>query len=258
MSTGTSPLGDKVAIVTGSRRGIGRAIAVAFAEAGADVVVCDWVIEGGELEAVAEEIQKLGRRSLAIQTDVSKKADVDSLVQSTVDKFGAIDILVNNAAIGDGGNLLEIDEETWNRVIDVNLKGCFLCCQAVSKGMMERKTGNIINISSVEGLVRNPYPRRSNAYGVAKAGLIMLTKGLAWDLSPHNVRINAIAPGGVQTELTRPLWDNPEVQGMLEPLLPVQRIAQPSEIASVAVFLASDAASYITGQTIVVDGGLVT
>jgi NAD(P)-dependent dehydrogenase (short-subunit alcohol dehydrogenase family) len=258
MSIPTSPLKDRVAIVTGSRRGIGRAIAIAFAEAGADMVVCDCVIEGGELEAVAEEIRNLGRRSLAIQTDVSKKADVDSLVQSAVDKFGAIDILVNNAAIGDGGGLLEIDEEMWNRVIDTNLKGCFLCCQAVSKGMIERKTGNIINISSVEGLIRNPYPRRSNTYGVAKAGLIMLTKGLAWDLSPHNVRINAIAPGGVQTELTRALWDNPEVQGLLEPLLPMQRIAQPNEIANVAVFLASDAASYITGQTIVVDGGLTT
>jgi 3-oxoacyl-[acyl-carrier protein] reductase len=247
------PLEDRVAIVTGGKGGIGRAIALAFAEAGANVVVCDWVTEDGKLAAVAEEIQKLGRRSLAIKTDVSKKAEVDNLVQKTLDEFGAIDILVNNAAVFSPDSLLEIDEEEWDRAINVDLKGCFLCCQAVSRGMIERKKGNIINISSVEALARNPYPKKSNTYSVAKAGLIMLTRGLAWDLAPYNIRINAIAPGGVLTDI----WEDPEIMKWVEEIVPMTRMAQPGEIGSVAVFLASDASSFITGQTIVADGGLL-
>ena len=259
MGIPSRPLQDRVAIVTGARRGIGRAIALAFAGAGAHVSVADWEVTDGALEGAAEEIRETGRRSLAVQTDVSKKAEVDDLVRKTLDEFGAIDILVNNAGIGDGGSLLEATEEAWQRVIDINLKGAFLCCQAVARGMIERRTGSIISIASVEGLRRNPYPKRSNTYSVAKAGLIMLTRGLAWELGPHNVRINAIAPGGVQTEMTRSLWENPELgQVLASQLIPLSRIAQPNEIASVAVFLASDASSYITGQTIVADGGLLT
>ena len=252
------PLQDKVAIVTGARRGIGKAIALAFAEAGASVVVSDWEVQDGELQATAEQIQHLGRRALSVQADISKKSDVDALVQRTTSEFGAIDILVNNAAIPDGGSLLEVSEDDWRRVIDINLKGAVLCCQAVAKGMVERGSGSIISIASVEAFAQNPYPRRSNVYGVAKAGLVMVTKGLAWELGPYGIRINAIAPGGVQTEMTRPLWSNPEMANALTPLLPLGRIAQPSEIANVAVFLASDGASYITGQTIIVDGGLLT
>lgn len=258
MSVPAFPLQDRVAIVTGARRGIGRAIALAFAEAGAHVAVADWEVADGGLEDTAEEIRKKGRRSVTVQTDVSRKADVDSLVQKTLDEFSAIDILVNNAAIGDGGSLLEATEEAWQRVIDINLKGAFLCCQTVARGMIQRGSGNIISIASVEGLARNPYPRRSNTYGIAKAGIIMLTRGLAWELGPHNIRINAIAPGGVQTEMTRPLWESPELIESMTPMLPLARIAQPAEIASVAVFLASDAASYITGQTVIADGGLLT
>jgi len=258
MTVSSQSLEERVAIVTGARRGIGQAISLALAGAGAHVVLADWEVADGALQATAEEIARMGRHSLAMQTDVSGKAQVDALVGRTREEFGKIDILVNNAAVGDGGNLLEATEEAWQRVIDINLKGAFLCCQAVARGMMERHTGSIINISSVEGLSRNPYPRRSNTYGVAKAGLIMLTRGLAWDLGPHNVRINAIAPGGVQTEMLRPLWENPELLELMSPMLALGRIAQPGEIAAVAVFLASDAASYITGQTIVVDGGLLT
>jgi len=258
MSTSGKLLQDKVAIVTGARRGIGQAIALAFAEAGANLAIADWEVADGGLQDTAEQIQKMGRRALAVQTDISKKTEVDNLVRKTLDEFGTIDILVNNAAIGDGTSLLEATEEMWQQVIDINLKGAFLCCQAVAKGMIERKSGNIISIASVEAFSRNPYPKQSNTYGIAKAGIVMLTKGLAWELGAHNVRINAIAPGGVKTEMTRPLWENPEFMAFLTPQLPMGRIAQPEEIASVAVFLASDASSYITGETVIADGGLLT
>lgn len=251
------PLKDRVAIITGARRGIGRAIALAMANAGADVAVCDVVSEKGDLEDVGAEIRKLGRRALTCLTDVSKKAEVDGLVERAVRELGTVDILVNNAVAG-GGPLLLIDEPSWQHAVDVSLKGPLLCAQAVSKVMMDRKKGVIINMASIEGLSRNPYPRRGSAYGVCKAGVIMLTKGLAWDLAAFNVRVVAIAPGGVQTELTRMLWENPDVLAMFEPMVPMKRLAQPEEIANVAVFLASDAASYITGQTIIADGGLVT
>jgi len=248
-------LEGRVAIVTGGRQGIGKAIAMTFAEAGADVVICDCVVDDGELGAVAEEIQGLGRRCLAIQVDVSRKTDVDNLVQKALAEFGTIDILVNNAGIGSGTPLLEISEDEWDRVIDVHLKGCYLCCQAVSKGMVERKRGSIINISSVEGVkvVRssaNPYPG-------AKAGIIMLTRGLAHELGQYSIRVNAIAPGAIKTEMLRPVWDDPEGLKLLEAMIPLGRLAEPSEIASVALFLASDVSSYVTGHTIVADGGLL-
>jgi NAD(P)-dependent dehydrogenase (short-subunit alcohol dehydrogenase family) len=251
------PLKNKVALITGGRRGIGRAIALAMANAGADIAVCDVVNENGDLDATAAEIKKLGRRAVTGLTDVSKKTEVDAFVDKAVKELGTVDILVNNAVTG-GGPLLFIDEESWQRAIDVNLKGPLLLCQAVSKVMMERKQGAIINMASIEGLSRNPYPRRGSTYGICKAGIIMLTKGLAWDLAFFNVRVNAIAPGGVQTELTRMLWENPGAMEMLRSMIPLQRIAQPEEIANVAVFLASDAASYINGQTIIADGGILT
>lgn len=251
------PLAGKVAIVTGGRRGIGRAISLAMANAGADVAVCDCVSENGDLESVGSEVKKLGRKSLTTMADVSRKADVDAFVDRVVKELGTVNIMVNNAVSG-GGPLLLIDEVEWQRAIDVNLKGPLLFCQAVSKIMVQRQKGVIINMASVEGIARNPYPRRGSTYGVCKAGVIMLTKGLAWDLAPFNIRVVAIAPGGVQTELTRAIWDNPQVIEYFKPMVPMGRLAQPEEIANVAVFLASDAASYITGQTIIADGGLVT
>jgi len=251
------PLAGKVAVITGGRRGIGRAISLAMANAGADVAICDCISENGDLESTGSEVRKLGRKALTAIADVSRKAEVDAFVDRVVKELGTVDIMVNNAVSG-GGPLLLIEETDWQRAIDVNLKGPLLFCQAVSKVMMERKSGVIINMASIEGIVRNPYPRRGSTYGVCKAGVIMLTKGLAWDLAPFNVRVNAIAPGGVQTELTRVIWENPQVMEMFRPLVPIQRLAQPEEIANVAVFLASDAASYINGQTIIADGGLVT
>lgn len=228
-----------------------------MANAGADVAICDCVSDNGDLESVGSEIQKLGRKALTAIADVSRKTDVDLFVERVVKEFGAVDIMVNNAVSG-GGPLLLVEEVEWQRAIDVNLKGPLLFCQAVSKIMVQRQKGVIINMASIEGIARNPYPRRGSTYGVCKAGIIMLTKGLAWDLAPFNIRVVAIAPGGVQTELTRAIWDDPQVIEYFKPMVPMGRLAQPEEIANVAVFLASDAASYITGQTIIADGGLVT
>jgi 3-oxoacyl-[acyl-carrier protein] reductase len=258
-------LHDKVAIVTGGRRGIGKAIALAFAGAGADVAVCDYVVEDGELKAVAEGIQKLGRRSLAVKADISRKTDVENLVQRVIDKFGQIDILVNNAGITARASLLELRENEWDRVVNTNLKGYYLCCQAVSKKMVEKREGNIISIASVVGISAIAGAARADilkavpeacAYFVSKAGVIMLTKRLAWELASLNIRVNAIAPGLVLTEMSS-AWENPEKQRQLSASVPLGRMAQPEDIAGAALFLASDASSYITGHTIVVDGGLL-
>jgi len=246
-------LEGKTALVTGARRGIGEATALAFAEAGADVAICDWVVEGGELAAVAEQIEKLGRRSLAVEADVSRKAHVDSLVQRTMDEFGTIDVLVNNAGIASAIQLLEISEDDWDLVINIDLKGCYLCSQAVGRIMVEQKRGNIINISSVFGINGHP---ACVAYDSAKAGVISLTRALACNLGPYNIRVNAIAPGSIKTEMIRPLWSDPELLRALERSNALGRIAEPSEIANVALFLASDASSYVSGHTIVADAGL--
>ncbi len=249
-------LEGQVAVVTGARRGIGRAIALAFAQAGADVAVSDIIADDGELESVAEQIRKLGRRALVIQTDVTRKADVDNLIERTEKELGPVDILVNNAGIGSGTLLLDMEEEDWHKVLDTHLTAAYLCCRAVGKRMVERKKGNIINISSIEG-IRTAFPIRqgANPYPSAKAGIIMLTRGLARELAPHNIRVNAIAPGGVKTERLRPAWENPELAQLVNTWIPMGRLAQPEEIAQVAVFLASDAASYVTGHTLVADGG---
>jgi len=248
-------LKSKVAIVTGGRRGIGKAIALLFAKSGADLVVCDYQIEDGELEAVAREVGKLGRRSLALRTDTRIKADIDSLVQSTITEFGKVDILVNNAGIASKTPLLEISEEEWDRVVDTNLKGYHLCSQAVGKIMVEQKGGTIINIASI-GSLRPSKSLGWAVYNVTKAGVVMLTKQLALELASHRIRVNAIAPAPVRTDMVQELWTNSEILERYSSSVPLGRIAEPDEIAQVAEFLASDASSYITGHTIVVDGGL--
>jgi len=243
-------LAGRVAIVTGASRGIGRAIALGFAEAGADVVVCSRTLP--DLEKVAEEIRALGRRSLAVTADIAMKSEVDNLMQKTVEHFGTIDILVNNAAINVMRPLIELREDGWDKVMNVGLKGYFLCSQAAAKVMIERKSGNIINMASAAAAKANP---TLGAYSISKAGVVMLTRVLAVDLARHNIRVNAIGPSIVRTEFSQPLWSNPDALKSIEAQVPLGRIAETGDIVGIALFLSSDLAGYITGQTIYVDGG---
>lgn len=253
MSKDSLSLEGKVSIVTGGGTGIGRAIALEFAGAGADVVIAGRRL--APLREVAGKVKELGRRSLVVQTDVSKKADVDNLVKRTIGEFGSVDILVNNAGILSRLPLLEAPEDEWDRVIDTDLKGCYLCCQAVGRKMVERKRGKIINVASIGG-VSTGRGVDTGAYGIAKAGVIRLTKGLAWELGRYNIRVNAIAPGPVVTEMTQHIWKDPETREQSEAKTPLGRLADPSEMATIALFLASDASGNITGQTIIADSGL--
>ena len=249
----SSPLTGRVAVVTGGRRGIGRAIALALAEAGADIALGDRVVDDGELNAVADEVKKLGRRSLALKADITNKADVDNLVQKVVGEFGAIDILVNNAATNIRAPLIELGEDGWDRVVDTDLKGYFLCSQAVGRIMVSQKRGNIINIASTAAMRA---AAEMGAYCIAKAGVVMLTRVLALELAQYNIRVNAVAPYMVKTKFSQPLWSDPEALKQVESEIPLGRLAETSDIVGSVLFLASDASSYITGQTVIIDGGL--
>lgn len=240
-------LKDKVAIVTGAKRGIGKAIAVTFAEAGADVVVCGRTLT--ELEEVTGEIQALGRRSLALKTDVTMKNEVTSLVERTVKDFGTIDIMVNNAVVYTGGPLVKLSEGDWDNSLDIGLKGFYLCSQAVARVMMEKRRGSIINMSSTAGIRPTGW---QGAYSIIKAGGIMLTKLLAVELAQWNIRVNALAPTVVRTERT-----NVEVLRGFMTQLPLGRLTELHELTAAALFLASDASSYISGHVLIVDGGRI-
>jgi len=244
-------LKGKIALVTGSRRGMGRAIALRFAEAGADVAVCDYVA-GSELDSVAEEIRQLGQRSLTMQVDVTDKVAVNNLVQRVEAELGDIDILANVAGVFNISPLVDLPEEEWDRVLDTNLKGYYLMCQAVLKGMIKRKKGNIINIASTDGF--NPIPYQV-AYNCSKTGVVMLTNTLAFEVGQYNIRVNAIAPGFVWTPMSEYLESDPVALKDALSQLAVGRLGEPYEIANVAVFLASDLASFVTGATWRADGG---
>jgi len=254
MSLPNFSLKEKVAIITGSSKGIGREIALVFAEAGADVVVCSRGLDSG-LGEVAEEIRQLGRHPLVVAADIRKKPDVDKLVQRTVDEFGVIDILVNNAGLLYIAPFVEHGEEDWDRVMDTNLKSLYLCSQTVGRKMMEQKQGNIINMASIRGIAAS---QERAAYCASKAGAIMLTRVMALELARYNIRVNAIAPGWVKTKINEHLWSNPDIRQQIEAEVPLGRLAEPRDIAATALFLASEAASYITGETIAVDGGFLT
>lgn len=256
MSIPSFSLEGKVAIVTGAKRGIGRAIALVLAEAGADVAVATRVVKDAnyDLEAVAEEIRGLGRRSLAVQADVAKKSDVDNLVQKTVSELGGIDVLVNSAGITTRTTPMEISEEEWDRILDTDLKGCLLCAQATGKRMIEQKRGgSIINLSSVAA-VTSPVNRAG--YASAKLGVIMLTRQLAKQLGPYNIRVNTIIPGFIKTEMNRDMWSNPKKLKQELAMIPMNRWGEPVEIANIALMLASDVASYVSGVALAVDGGM--
>ncbi len=240
-------LKDKVAIVTGAKRGIGKAIAVTFAEAGANVVVCGRTLT--ELEEVTSEIRALGYRSLALKTDVTMKNEVTSLVERTIKDFGTIDIMVNNAVVYTGGPLVELSEGDWDNSLDIGLKGFYLCSQAVARVMMEKRRGSIINMSSTAGIRPTGW---QGAYSIIKAGGIMLTKLLAVELAQWNIRVNALAPTVVRTERT-----NVEMLRGFMTQLPLGRLTELHELTAAALFLASDASSYISGHVLIVDGGRI-
>ena len=246
-------LKGKSAIVTGGRRGIGKAIALAFAGAGADVAICDIVSEDGLLRRTKEELDKLGSRSLALRTDVSRRTDVQNLINTAVDALGKIDILANCAGVWiPGQTLIECMDEDWDRVIDTNLKGTFLCCQAAGRIMVGQKSGVILNLSSQVGLTPGA---GAGAYPVSKAGIIMLTRQLALELAAFGIRVNALAPGIVKTEFNAAFWKEPEMEKRSAGMVPLKRLAECEDIAQAALFLASDQASYITGDVLCVNGG---
>jgi len=241
-------------VVTGAKRGIGKAIAVGLAEAGANVTLATRVIKDStdDLHEVAAEINRLGNRSLVVQADVTQKADVDYLVRRVMDEFGRIDILVNNAGILIRSPLLELSEQEWDSTIATQLKGCYLCCQAVGQKMVEQKCGSIINVAS--NLAFKAVPCLA-AYCAAKAGIVMLTRVLAIELGAYHIRVNAVGPGVVRTKMTDYIWSDQEVLEEREAQIPLGRIGEPDDVVGAVLFLASDASAYVTGHTIIVDGG---
>ena len=244
-------LNDRTAIVTGASRGIGKAIALAFADAGADVVCASRTVE--DLEKTAEEIRAKGRRALVVPTDTSNKEAIDNMVNQTLKEFGTVDILVNNAARDLVVPMMKMNEGGWDKIMNSGLKGYFLTAQAAGNVMIERGKGNIINIASVNSTLVDPY---DGVYGTAKAGVVQMTRAIAGEVAHYGVRCNAIAPGMTKTRMTQAIWEDPKLDKIWTTVIPAKRFAEPDEIAAVAVFLASDAASYVTGATIYVDGGL--
>ena len=245
-------LKGKVVLVTGSTRGIGKEFALGFAKEGADVV-----INGRNLErakSISKEIEGLGVRSMAMGADVSLSQDVTRMVDETVHQFGRIDILVNNAGVNPF--ILEaekIKEEGWDQILDVNLKGVFLCCQAVGKKMIQQGGGKIINISSAAGLLGE---QGFLPYCVSKAGVMVLTRILAYEWSRYNILVNAIAPGFVAGGMNTPILNKEVLVSGLTQKVPLKRLGNPEEIVKIALFLASEDSSYINGTTIVADGGM--
>lgn len=246
-------LAGKVALVTGAGSGIGRAIAWAMAQAGADVVI-NYLGFAAEAKALAEEIRGLGRRAEAIQADVSRLDEVRRMMAETRDRFGRLDILVNNAGVERFKPLLECTEADWDAVLNVDLKGAFLCLQAAAAWMRSQGGGVILNISSIHE--DRPFPGYA-PYCAAKGGLRMLMRDAAVELAPFGIRVNNIAPGAIATPINQATLADPAKVEALQELIPLGRVGRPEEVAAVAVFLASDQASYVTGATYVVDGGML-
>lgn len=244
-------LEGKVAVVTGASRGIGRAIALKLADEGAKVVV-NYSGSQAKAEEVVATIQANGGEAIAVQASVAQTEEVTALMDTAVKTFGSLDILVNNAGITRDNLLMRMKEDEWDDVMDTNLKGVFLCTKAVTRQMMKRRAGRIINISSIVGVAGNA--GQAN-YVAAKAGVIGLTKTTAKELASRNILVNAIAPGFIETEMTDQLPEDIK-QGMLTQI-PLAKLGKPEDIAKAVVFLASDDANYMTGQTLHIDGGMV-
>ena len=243
-------LENKVALITGAAQGIGREIALKFAAEGADIIVGDINLEkAAETQA---DIEACGRRALALELDVTDYTKVTKGTNKILDKFGRVDILVNNAGITKDNLLLRMGDAEWDAVLNVNLKGTFNCIKAVSRLMIKQRYGKIINVASIIGIIGNA--GQAN-YAASKAGIIALTKTAAKELASRNINVNAVAPGFIQTEMTARLSE--DLKQKMQEAIPLGRIGGPGDVAAVCVFLASEEASYITGQTIIVDGGMV-
>ncbi len=243
-------LKGKVAIITGARRGMGRSHALKLAEAGARVVVAD--ISLADCEKVVKEIKG---EAMAVACDVSKKAEVDKMVQTAVEKWGKVDILVNNAGICQFKPFLELTEEEWDRTLDINLKGYFLCVQAAAREMAKQKSGVIVNIASVAmGQQGIGFPNIVH-YCASKGGIVGMTEALAVELAPYNIRVNAVSPGMIETPMIDQIKQDPKTMAAMLNKVPMHRVGKPEEVSNLVLFLASDDSSYMTGSTVVVDGG---
>ena len=246
----TLDLSGRVAVVTGASRGIGRAVAVALAEAGADVTVA--ARTASDLEDTAAAVRTAGRRALVLPTDVSVAADVARLMTGTVAELGRIDVLVNNSGIGEPYGALDTTEEIWDRHLAVNAKGAFLCCQAAARHMLARGSGKIVNVTSIFALKGVP---NYAAYSASKAAVIGLTKALAVEWAAGGVQVNAVAPGYFATDINAEARADPERLARLVRSVPARRIAEPDELGPLVVYLASAASDYMTGAVLTCDGG---
>ena len=246
-------LKNKIAIVTGARRGMGRAHALALARAGAKVVVAD--ISQEECEKVVQEIKKNKGEAIAVKCDVTRKEEIDQMIQAAVKEWGRLDIFVNNAGICQFKPFLEMTEKEWDLTISVNLKGYFLCAQAAAKEMQKQKSGAIVNIASVAmGQVGVGFPNLAH-YCASKGGIVGMSEAMAIELAPYNIRVNVVSPGAIDTPMIDPVrQDKAAMEGILG-RVPLHRVGKPEEVANAVVFLASDDSSYMTGSVVVVDGG---
>lgn len=250
-------LNGKVVIVTGAARGIGEAIARAFGSAKCKVVVADRMRrpDGHQrAESLAKEITESGGQALVMQVDVSDRVQVERMLQNTLENFGGVDVLVNNAAVMKGGSLVSMDEKNLQEHLDINVRGCFNCCQLVARHMMKQRNGKVIIVSSVDGIEAE---EGIVAYSASKAALILMMKCMAVELAPYKINVNAIAPGWVETDMTVP-YLNEALMKELSRRIPAGYMAKPEQIAGGALFLASPLADYVNGHVLVIDGGLMS
>lgn len=245
-------LADRVVMVTGASRGLGRAIALGVAEAGADVIAVGRTER--ELRSLADEVSALGRRALAVQADVTRMADIDRMVESSLGELGRIDVLVNNAGINILQDAVDVTEDAWDTVIDLNLKATFFCSQRVGRVMIRQGKGKIVNIASQMGLVG--YRKRA-AYCASKGGVVQLTKVLAVEWAQHGINVNAVAPTFVETAMTASMLADPAFREEVVSRIPLGRVGEPKDVVGAVIYLSSPASDLVTGHTLLVDGGWV-
>jgi len=243
-------LKGKVALITGASRGIGQAVAIGLAQAGADIAIASRKLP--DLEKVAEQVRKTGRKCLPVAAHVARVEEINNLVGQVMAEYGKIDILVNNAATNPTmASAMDVDERAWDSIMNLNLRGLFFLSQAVARLMKEKGGGKIINISSIAGISPDLLP----VYSISKAAVIMATKVMAQQWAQYNIRANAVAPGLTKTRFSEALWNNPDILKLAMGKTPMARVAEPEEMVGAVIYLASDASSYVTGQVIAIDGG---